>query len=67
MTRQVFARLQETLTGYWICNFNGAGNRNRTSDLRITNALLYLLSYTGLSRGADSTSNYLSFPSQRTR
>ncbi len=26
----------------------GAGNRNRTRDLRITNALLYQLSYTGL-------------------
>ena len=26
---------------------NGAGERNRTSDLRITNALLYQLSYTG--------------------
>ena len=26
---------------------NGAGSRNRTNDLRITNALLYQLSYTG--------------------
>lgn len=26
---------------------NGAGERNRTTDLRITNALLYQLSYTG--------------------
>ncbi len=26
---------------------NGAGKRSRTSDLRITNALLYQLSYTG--------------------
>lgn len=26
----------------------GAGNRSRTCDLRITNALLYQLSYTGL-------------------
>ena len=26
----------------------GAGERNRTVDLRITNALLYQLSYTGL-------------------
>ena len=25
----------------------GAGDRNRTDDLRITNALLYQLSYTG--------------------
>ncbi len=25
----------------------GAGERSRTSDLRITNALLYQLSYTG--------------------
>ncbi len=29
-----------------IC-FNGAGERNRTSDLLITNQLLYRLSYTG--------------------
>jgi hypothetical protein len=26
---------------------NGAGKRSRTSDLRITNALLYQLSYSG--------------------
>ncbi len=26
---------------------SGAGNRSRTYDLRITNALLYQLSYTG--------------------
>lgn len=25
----------------------GAGDRNRTCDLRVTSALLYLLSYTG--------------------
>ena len=30
----------------------GAGERSRTLDLRITNALLYQLSYTGV--GADS-------------
>jgi hypothetical protein len=30
----------------------GAGERNRTVDLRITNALLYQLSYTGLFCGA---------------
>ena len=29
---------------------SGAGERNRTSDLRITNALLYQLSYTGVPR-----------------
>ena len=29
--------------------FTGAGERSRTPDLRITNALLYLLSYTGTS------------------
>lgn len=29
--------------------FNGAGDRNRTCDLLITNELLYRLSYTGLS------------------
>ncbi len=28
-------------------NFNGADNRNRTDDLRITSALLYQLSYVG--------------------
>ena len=27
--------------------WGGAGERNRTLDLRITNALLYRLSYTG--------------------
>lgn len=27
--------------------FSGAGERSRTPDLRITNALLYQLSYTG--------------------
>jgi hypothetical protein len=27
---------------------SGAGKRNRTSDLRITNALLYQLSYSGV-------------------
>ncbi len=27
--------------------FNGAGDRNRTYDLRVTSALLYRLSYTG--------------------
>ncbi len=30
--------------------FNGAGDRSRTCDLRITNALLYQLSYTGVER-----------------
>ncbi len=30
-------------------HLSGAGNRSRTCDLRITNALLYQLSYTGLS------------------
>ena len=29
---------------------SGAGKRSRTPDLRITNALLYLLSYTGIER-----------------
>ena len=31
---------------------SGAGEKTRTSDLRITNALLYQLSYTGGSREA---------------
>jgi hypothetical protein len=30
---------------------SGAGDRSRTYDLRITNALLYQLSYTGNGRG----------------
>lgn len=29
---------------------NGAGERNRTADLRVTSALLYQLSYTGAER-----------------
>ena len=35
------ARIAVSLAAY------GAGNRSRTCDLRITNALLYQLSYTG--------------------
>lgn len=31
---------------------DGAGNRSRTYDLRITNALLYQLSYAGVNRSA---------------
>ena len=31
---------------FYMLNY-GAGNRSRTYDLRITNALLYQLSYTG--------------------
>lgn len=31
---------------------NGAGDRNRTHDMLITNQLLYLLSYASLSEGA---------------
>ena len=30
-----------------VLDFAGAGERSRTPDLRITNALLYQLSYTG--------------------
>ena len=30
-----------------VLDFTGAGERSRTPDLRITNALLYQLSYTG--------------------
>ena len=33
--------------GIYIALQYGAGKRNRTSDLRITNALLYQLSYSG--------------------
>lgn len=34
----------------WVAGlgFDGAGDRNRTYDLRVTSALLYRLSYTGL-------------------
>ena len=32
---------------FYMLNY-GAGNRSRTYDLRITNALLYQLSYTGV-------------------
>lgn len=31
-----------------LLNLDGAGKRNRTPDLRITNALLYRLSYSGI-------------------
>jgi hypothetical protein len=31
-----------------INHLDGAGNRNRTYDLRVTSALLYLLSYAGI-------------------
>jgi hypothetical protein len=43
-------RLQRNLghfQGGSICFVIGAGGENRTPDLRITNALLYQLSYTG--------------------
>ena len=36
---------------------NGAGKRSRTPDLRITNALLYQLSYAGFKRGVASIAN----------
>ena len=36
--------------GHWAPE-HGAGNRSRTYDLRITNALLYQLSYSGPRRG----------------
>lgn len=35
-------------TGLSLFLFDGAGNRSRTYDLRITNALLYQLSYAGV-------------------
>ena len=35
----------------------GAGNRSRTCDLRITNALLYQLSYTGNGAGTTGSKN----------
>ena len=34
--------------GFVLLNSDGAGKRNRTPDLRITNALLYRLSYSGI-------------------
>ncbi len=33
---------------------DGAGDRNRTYDLRVTSALLYRLSYTGVESGTDN-------------
>jgi hypothetical protein len=36
--------------GFLLDSF-GAGKRNRTPDLRITNALLYRLSYSGIREG----------------
>ena len=39
---------------------DGAGNRSRTYDLRITNALLYQLSYTGAGLGVSDTSAHSS-------
>lgn len=35
-------------SGHWVLNESGAGKRSRTPDLRITNALLYRLSYSGV-------------------
>ena len=32
----------------------GAGEKSRTPDLRITNALLYQLSYAGVARGLEA-------------
>src|SRR3990170_3424385 len=39
----------------WAALLIGAGNRSRTYDLRITNALLYQLSYSGKSRHFTTT------------
>ena len=40
-----------------LLNFTGAGCRNRTNDLLITNQLLYQLSYTGeIARFSKNTS-----------
>ncbi len=38
----------------------GAGKRNRTSDLRVTNALLYQLSYSGAENALDQSTFDLS-------
>jgi hypothetical protein len=47
-TRLVSEALVETrMRTVYIALQCGAGKRNRTSDLRITNALLYQLSYSG--------------------
>ena len=40
---------------------NGAGEESRTPDLRITNALLYQLSYTGKAASRRQTENYIGF------
>ncbi len=43
--------------GLRLLTSNGAGKRSRTPDLRITNALLYQLSYAGFKRGVASIAN----------
>ncbi len=67
-TRLVSEALVETrMRTVYIALQCGAGKRNRTSDLRITNALLYQLSYSGevlilkhaaLGRGAEGKTVY---------
>ena len=55
----------------WAGKEGGAGERNRTSDLRVTSALLYQLSYTGnLINGIGAVASVLKFkaaPGVRTR
>jgi hypothetical protein len=41
--------------------FLGADDRNRTGDLRITNALLYQLSYIGVSHALDFSIDRLQY------
>ena len=41
--------------GIICCQSPGAGDRSRTYDLRITNALLYQLSYTGILGAAEES------------
>jgi hypothetical protein len=45
---------EESLQAASQANESGAGKRSRTSDLRITNALLYQLSYSGIDRFQES-------------
>lgn len=44
---------------------NGADEQTRTADLRITNALLYQLSYIGISVGKTRSFNPRARPRQR--
>lgn len=52
-----YARHEKAPKAVALGALDGAGNRSRTYDLRITNALLYQLSYSGLFGTARSIEN----------